>query len=320
MAFFSIGILANLVLFSTITVFINWAILNNKITLKRVGINIVFLNFIFIMIRLVLPININFPISLTLPYPLLVQIADTFGKTMFYNYSIKFIFTLFWIILFIVLFFQLIYKYFRIVRYIHILNFHQTTNQTITELTKNLAKEYNIKREINLIISNNVHQPFMFGILHPTIIIPERNYSINDLTCILTHEIHHIKYKDSSWKLCFSILRTLYWWLPTVYILDKQLSEYLEIRCDYKCIDALINIDKIEYLECLLKEARYSSAKRNTSSMIMAVVTDKSFLKKRFDLILEDTPINKKYRKYIKTLIIVIFICSLSIIFLPAKH
>lgn len=63
---------------------------------------------------------------------------------------------------------------------------------------------------------------------------------------------HYIK-RDLFLKCFFEILCLLYWWNPLVYIVRYYFSNILEIRNDLIVCNELSEIEKIHYVEILLK-------------------------------------------------------------------
>ncbi|MEG3006097.1 MAG: M56 family metallopeptidase [Oscillospiraceae bacterium] len=313
------GVLINIVLLTLIISTINWAVLSNSITLKRIGIKTLFIGFMFTVFRLFLPFNIPFPIVLTVPYPFLVQSLSNLFNIEIFGQNLLSILLIVWISVSCTLLIRFFYKYIRFKKLLESFSSHNKSDSLSIKIMNSIITQNHLKKTFKLIKSDSVQQPFIFGVLNPTIALPNRYYSECDLKFILTHEIQHYINRDTLWKFCFNILKSLYWWLPTIYIIDRQLAVFLEINCDNNCLKDLTYFSKIDYLECLLAEARHISKTLN-KNIVSSVITDDSILRKRFDIILLDTQMSKKNRGIVKLIFYFIFLLSLAIMFFPAVH
>lgn len=106
--------------------------------------------------------------------------------------------------------------------------------------------------------------PCCFGILRKKIIIPDKPYTEEQLRFIFLHECSHLKNNDILVKNLINILCALYWWNPCVYLLKKDLSQSLEIRCDLTAVKELDNQLKSDYLAVILSEYKDNLKTRNS--------------------------------------------------------
>lgn len=112
-----------------------------------------------------------------------------------------------------------------------------------------------------------VKTPCCFGILRKKIIIPDKPYTEEQLRFILLHECSHLKNNDILVKNLINILCALYWWNPCVYLLKKDLSQSLEIRCDLTAVKELDNQLKGDYLAVILSEYKNSLKAANSAEL-----------------------------------------------------
>jgi len=63
-------------------------------------------------------------------------------------------------------------------------------------------------------------------------VLPENDYSDEELKDILTHEFLHIMRKDSLAKLLIALVTALLWFVPFIYPALRRLSEDMELCCD----------------------------------------------------------------------------------------
>lgn len=123
---------------------------------------------------------------------------------------------------------------------------------------------WNGSKKPDIIQTATVKTPCCFGVLRKKIMIPDKLYTEEQLRFILLHECSHLKNNDILVKNLINILCALYWWNPCVYLLKKDLSQSLEIRCDLTAVKELDHQLKGDYLAVILSEYRDSLKTRNS--------------------------------------------------------
>ena len=123
---------------------------------------------------------------------------------------------------------------------------------------------WNGSKKPEIIQTAAVRTPCCFGILRKKIIIPDKPYTEEQLRYILLHECSHLLNHDILVKNLINILCALYWWNPCVYLLKKDLSQSLEIRCDMTAVKELDHQLKGDYLAVILSEYKDSLKTRNS--------------------------------------------------------
>ena len=127
--------------------------------------------------------------------------------------------------------------------------------------------------------------PMCVGLMHKTIIIPNRNYSQKELELIIRHEMTHIKDGDLAIQMLANLLCAIYWWNPAAYIFRKNLEQYFELRCDKTVVAGMSKEEAADYLEVLLRIYSESSGRQKKS--IVGVIEDYRIggeeLKERFE-------------------------------------
>lgn len=126
---------------------------------------------------------------------------------------------------------------------------------------------WNGSKKPDILQTATVKTPCCFGILRKKIIIPDKRYTEEQLRFILLHECSHLKNNDILVKNLINILCALYWWNPCVYLLKKDLSQSLEIRCDLTAVKELDNQLKGDYLAVILSEYKNSLKAANSAEL-----------------------------------------------------
>lgn len=144
------------------------------------------------------------------------------------------------------------------------------------------VKKYKKVKKIPILKVDSIEDPFIVGIKNPYIIIP--NIDEETKKIVLLHEVGHYIKRDLFLKCFFEILCLLYWWNPLVYIVRYYFSNILEIRNDLIVCNELSEIEKIHYVEILLKMSRTKALKRRGTLSFF----NGSFLKIRISSILNE--------------------------------
>ncbi len=93
--------------------------------------------------------------------------------------------------------------------------------------------------------------PMAIGLLHPTICLPEGEYTEAELCWILRHEAAHISGRDAWLRLGYLLFRCLFWWNPFAHWGQRFLDDILELRCDKTVLDGANDAERLEYVEAL---------------------------------------------------------------------
>jgi hypothetical protein len=88
---------------------------------------------------------------------------------------------------------------------------------------------------IPVLSSSNIKMAILVGLNKPKIWINPNLYHSEYKDIIIQHELTHIKNMDNYWLLLAQFIRCIYWWNPLVYLLHRDFTELLELRCDKDC-------------------------------------------------------------------------------------
>lgn len=127
-----------------------------------------------------------------------------------------------------------------------------------------ISQKCGIRRKVKLKITDCVISPVTYGFLNLVILIPNREFDDRDFGYIATHECCHIKNKDIWIKLLTEIYCGIFWWNPLVYLLKKDLSFCLELRCDKRVTKALDDYERCNYGQVLVTELKKCYEEENS--------------------------------------------------------
>lgn len=166
---------------------------------------------------------------------------------------------------------------------------------------KNLLKELNIKKKIELRGSDELISPAGMGLFKSYIFLPDYSYSKSELTWILKHELMHFKNKGILIKFLVLSVRIIYWFNPLVYVMSNRVNLDCELCCDESVIYNCSFNDKKEYALALIKSIKLS---KECNRGILLTDFNRTNLEKRLESI-----ISKKFKN---SVFVVIILCLLS--------
>ncbi|HPC99964.1 MAG TPA: M56 family metallopeptidase [Acetivibrio sp.] len=100
------------------------------------------------------------------------------------------------------------------------------------EVLDDVLKDMKLKVKPQLIECSKIASPMMIGFLKPMILLPDNDYSNNELYVVLKHELTHIRRGDIWYKLLLIAANSIHWFNPLVYLMVKPANRDLEYSCD----------------------------------------------------------------------------------------
>ena len=112
-----------------------------------------------------------------------------------------------------------------------------------------------------------VSSPFLWGILNPVIVLPERAVSWPDavLNDVISHELSHYQNHDNLFLSVGVWTTCIFWWNPLTWGLLRQHRNAMEQACDARVVNA--GNCPFQYAQSLLAVARNMTATAVTASM-----------------------------------------------------
>ncbi len=106
--------------------------------------------------------------------------------------------------------------------------------------------------DFTLCLSKDIETPFVYG-YSSVILIPDRNYTEDQLFYIVSHETMHLFNGDAGYCLLVQILTRVYWWMPGLSSLRKNTSSMIELRVDGTLMELYSKADLLGYCETLIR-------------------------------------------------------------------
>lgn len=166
------------------------------------------------------------------------------------------------------------------------------------EIAEQTAEALGMTASVRVVIMSEISSPMMTGLLSPLVMLPDRQFSEDDLRLILKHELTHFKHRDLWLRLVFTVCRAVHWFNPIMPFISRSLDEECEHYCDYSVVSGESIDLKKRYCQSILGTVAVQSRsckKRVRLVMATNFYTPKQGLKHRLSLIISD----RRRKKYV---------------------
>lgn len=148
-----------------------------------------------------------------------------------------------------------------------------------------ICYELSIKKNIKILRCPFVISPIMLGLRKPHILLPQIEYTEDELRFILKHECIHFKRKDLIFKYLLLFATAIHWFNPFIYLLVREISLQNEISCDQEVVKGFDNTIRKQYLESIISvisknalqnkmplSTNYDGGKKGMEERILAIM------------------------------------------------
>ncbi len=163
-----------------------------------------------------------------------------------------------------------------------------------------LKQDLNIHTKVSIIKYTETISPMIIGFFQPLLVIPDHEYSQEELFFILKHELVHLRRHDTYFKFLFILVRALHWFNPFIYIMQKEAILDMELSCDERVIQGTPYTIRKMYTKTLLSTLDKQCKKTNI--LTTQFYGGNKIMKKRFKNILVNS--NKKNGLFILVCIV----------------
>jgi len=132
----------------------------------------------------------------------------------------------------------------------------------------------------------------VLGFVRPVILLPEKEFSIDELELIFHHELIHWKRGDLFVRLLALIALALNWFNPMMYVMNSALQTDCEASCDQAVIASVGSENKRFYAETIMGMVGYRPADRTALSTCFN--ESKQGIKTRMEVIMSTADNSKK--------------------------
>lgn len=195
-------------------------------------------------------------------------------------------------------------EFHNVMRYIR--NIPKAENEEGRKILDELDKE----NRIEVLKTSFTKSPCCIGIFRKRILLPDREYSKDELRYILLHEYAHLYNNDILLNELIRVLCWIYWWNPIVYLLQKELNQSIEIRCDLSVTRYLNENERADYLDVMLDAFVESREVNQYVGAVGLVENHSQSLLERFRIVADMEVVQKNrtnvFAAFIMTLLLIV--------------
>lgn len=133
-----------------------------------------------------------------------------------------------------------------------------------------------------------VPSPIVFGVIHPTVLIPERTQSSDNMRYALMHEGLHVVRKDLLLRTIAECAAVLHWFNPFAWLIRNKITQYSENACDEAVAVQLSQDERKSYALSILDFMDYSTTPEpQYPATLMSFSGEAEHVKRRLKHIME---------------------------------
>lgn len=176
---------------------------------------------------------------------------------------------------------------------------------TLAQLQK-IQEEMGIKNKVRLLHYPMSQSPMLIGFRDILIVLPESDYTEEELQLVFRHELTHYKHYDVLINLLAILVKSLHWFNPIVRLACRETQEVGEMYCDYDVLNDQDMHYRTFYGETIL--TMIDRSKKTPIALTTCFYSEKFNLKRRIVSIM-DSRLPKK-------LLSTIFVVAVSVLLL----
>ena len=186
-----------------------------------------------------------------------------------------------------------VYKNVRINRHIF-KSCKKTDNKAILNILSECKHSMGIKKDIPVYTCKCTGTPFVIGLFRPRIVLPDIEFSFEELRYIFKHELTHIKKYDAWIKLLLLFVNALHWFNPFAYMIRRDTDRYCETMADQMATVAMSMEERMRYCELILNVLW--NIVHQKPKLFSAFSGERKYLERRINMVLK----REKGRKWVR--------------------
>lgn len=159
-----------------------------------------------------------------------------------------------------------------------------------------------VRRPVALRRYAGAGSPFLSGLLRPAVYLPETPLTAAELNQVLTHELTHCRRRDLLVKRLAWLARTVHWFNPLAWLLEREVDYRCELACDEAVVRELDSNERRTYGLTLIKLMRG----RNAPVPGSACLAERN-IKTRLEVLMR--PVKKQKYRRIWAVILALSLC-----------
>lgn len=190
------------------------------------------------------------------------------------------------------------------------------------QMLETIKKETRRQPFVRVRICPGLEGPMGIGLIRKRIFLPDEPYTKQELYYILKHEYTHFCNHDLLIKYLVRLFVSLFWWNPAVYLLKKDVSELIEIRCDMTVTKDFDRKEQLAYLLTIVRILKGGQPPQEMPPHMLAtglLNKERKILMERFDMVISKRRLVSKWcRGAFWALFFTLFFLSYCFILQPA--
>ena len=161
------------------------------------------------------------------------------------------------------------------------------TDQKILDLLEDCKSEMSIRTILGVVITDKVNSPALFGFVRPRLLLPAgiiEALSLKELRHVFLHELAHLKRHDIYLGYLSSLLQSLHWFNPLIWLAFYRIRTDRELACDALVLAQTHSSESKDYGRTIVNLLERFSAPRHLPAMA-GILETKSQLKRRIKMI-----------------------------------
>ena len=113
------------------------------------------------------------------------------------------------------------------------------------------------EEKLELVRSAKVQTPVVIGLLRDetVLVLPERDYSEEELRLLFRHELVHVQREDAWLKMFLVFCTAMVWFNPLLWLSMRRAAEEAELSCDETVLSGAGDAERRRYAELILSTA-----------------------------------------------------------------
>lgn len=223
---------------------------------------------LLLAIRLLIPINYHVPqpiVQIQIPQennvtqavPFVPPVAQVQSGHILQVFSVSKLLAIIWIAGSILL---IVYRFSAYFVFLHKIRrwSRMVDDENALENFKSVKLELAVRNHIAFQHSKNFASPMMTGFFRPILLLPETEYTTEELRLILKHELIHLKRRDIWYKLLLTLVNSVHWFNPIVWMMVYRASADTELVCDAEVVKGQDEGYRRRYGNAILSAIRQS--------------------------------------------------------------
>jgi beta-lactamase regulating signal transducer with metallopeptidase domain/ankyrin repeat protein len=161
------------------------------------------------------------------------------------------------------------------------------TDPSVLELLEDCKQELGIKVPVTLIKTSLVESPALMGLIRPRILLPTHvleTFDGRELRFVFLHELAHIKRNDVAMNWVITLLQSLHWFNPFIWLGFHRMRIDREPACDALVLSQVQGEEHQNYGAMIIKLLE-NGVNHGLLSSVVGVLEDKKQIKTRIHLI-----------------------------------